>query len=90
VVREYVLLAEKNGQARNPSGLERHLLKSGLSELHLAQLITWKKKKKEEKQVQQAWEQVNQSAENADIFHDKYLKSKMENKSPFFMEATND
>lgn len=42
-VREYVMLAEINGQAKNPAGLERHLLKNGLSESHIAQLAAWRR-----------------------------------------------
>lgn len=41
IIKEYVRLAEKNGQAKNPAGLERHLLKNGLSLAHIAQLSSW-------------------------------------------------
>lgn len=42
-IKEYVRLAEINGQAKNPAGLERHLLKNGLSESHIAQLAAWRR-----------------------------------------------
>lgn len=42
-IKEYVRLAEINGQAKNPAGLERHLLKNGLKESHIAQLSSWRR-----------------------------------------------
>lgn len=42
-IKEYVRLAEINGQAKNPVGLERHLLKNGLTESHISQLASWRR-----------------------------------------------
>lgn len=42
-IKEYVRLAEMNGQAKNPVGLERHLLKNGLTESHISQLASWRR-----------------------------------------------
>ena len=41
-IKEYVRLAEINGQAKNPAGLERHLISKGLTPSHLKQLQDWK------------------------------------------------
>lgn len=42
-IREYVLLAEKHGAAKNPAGLALHLQRQGsLNEFHLAQLAAWR------------------------------------------------
>lgn len=50
-IKEYVRLAEINGQVKSPVGLERHLISKGLTPLHLQQLQDWKKAE-EDKQRQ--------------------------------------
>lgn len=42
-IKEYVRLANKNGKAKDPAGLERYLLSRGLTPSHLQQLHAWKK-----------------------------------------------
>ena len=41
-IKEYVRLAEMNGKAKDPVGLERYLLSRGLTPSHLQQLQDWK------------------------------------------------
>jgi len=42
-IKEYVLLAQMNGKAKDPVGLEIYLIKNGLTPYHLQQLHDWKK-----------------------------------------------
>jgi hypothetical protein len=42
-IKEYVLLAQMNGKAKDPVGLEIYLIKKGLTPYHLQQLHDWKK-----------------------------------------------
>lgn len=48
-VKEYVLLAQMNGKAKDPVGLEMYLNRIGLTPYHLQQLQVWKKEAEEKR-----------------------------------------
>jgi len=60
-IREYVLLAEKHGAAKNPAGLALHLQRQGgLNEFHLAQLAAWRQKEARK------WQDCTKAKDNGD------------------------
>lgn len=48
-IKEYVQLAQMNGKAKDPVGLEMYLIRSGLTPYHLQQLKDWKKEAEEKR-----------------------------------------